>query len=51
MKQIEPLSVKLVRWMGYGWLFLTDLTFKDAPDKRRAYYEYRLSRFYNTPCY
>ena len=51
MKEIEPLSVKLVRWIGYGWLFLTDLSFKAARNKRQAYYDYRLSKIYNTPCF
>ena len=51
MKEIEPLSAKLVRWIECGWLFLTDQSFKAARDKRKAYYDYRLGKIYNTPCF
>ena len=50
MKDIEPLSAKLVRWLQYGWLYLTDFNFQRARDKRQAYYDYRLGKIYNMPC-
>ena len=51
MKKIEPLSAKMVRWIEYGWLLLTNPTFKAARNKRKAYYEYRLGKIYNNPCF
>lgn len=51
MKEIETRSAKLVRWIEYGWLLLTDASFKAARDKRQAYFDYRLGKIYNTRCF
>ena len=50
MKNIKR-TAKLAGWFEYCWLVLTNQTFKAAPDKRKAYYEYRLGKVYNLPCY
>ena len=50
MKEIETRWAKLIRWIEYGWLLVSNPTFRAAHDKRRAYYEYRLSKIYNAPC-
>jgi hypothetical protein len=49
MKKIKP-SAKLVRWVEFHWLLLSNRSFQAARDKRKAYYEYRLGKRYNTPC-
>ena len=51
MQETEPLRVKLVRWVEYCWLMVSDPTFQRARDKRQAYYDYRLSKIYNMPCH
>ncbi len=51
MKKIETRRAKLVRWIEYGWLFLTDSSFKAARDKRKAYHDYRLGKIYSNPCF
>ena len=50
MKNIKR-TAKLAGWFEYCWLLITNPTFKAAPDRRKAYYEYRLGKVYNMPCY
>jgi hypothetical protein len=50
MKKIKR-TAKLAGWFEYCWLVMTNPTFKAARDKRKAYYEYRLGKVYNMPCY
>jgi hypothetical protein len=50
MKKIKR-TAKLACWFEYCWLVMTNPTFKAARDKRKAYYEYRLGKVYNMPCY
>jgi hypothetical protein len=47
MKEIEPPPRNLVQWMEFCWLFLTSRTFRAAPDKRRAYLEHCMSKWFN----
>ena len=46
MQEIEPLRVKLVRWVESCWLLVSNPTFQHARNKRQAYYDYRLSKIY-----
>jgi hypothetical protein len=41
---------KISEWIEFFWLQLTNPTFRAAADKRKAYYEYRLSKLYARPC-
>jgi hypothetical protein len=50
MRRIKR-RAKLAGWFEYCWLVMTNPTFKAAPDRRKAYYEYRLGKVYNLPCY
>jgi hypothetical protein len=50
MSKIKP-TAKLAGWVEFCWLLVSNLGFQAARDKRKAYYEYRLSKVYNTPCY
>ena len=50
MKEIETRWAKLLRWIEYGWLLVSNPTFRAAGDKRRAYFDYRLSKIYSNPC-
>ena len=49
MKRIKP-TAKLAKWVKVCWLLVSNRSFRAARDKRRAYYEYRLGKGYNTPC-
>jgi hypothetical protein len=40
----------LRQWIEFYWLITTNPVFRAAPDKRKAYYEYRLGKFYSSPC-
>ena len=40
----------LSQWIEFYWLIATNATFRAAPNKRRAYYEHRLGKFYTSPC-
>jgi hypothetical protein len=50
MKKIK-LSAKLVGWIEFYWLLVSNPVFQAARDKRLAFYEYQQSKGYNTPCY
>jgi len=50
MKRIK-LAAKLVGWIEFCWLLVTNSSFQAARDKRQAFYQYQLSKGYNTPCY
>jgi hypothetical protein len=51
INEIEPFRLKLLRWVETGWLMVSNPTFLHTPDKRQAYYDYRLSKIYDLPCY
>lgn len=51
MQETEPLRMKLVRWIESCWLLVSNPTFLHTRDKRRAYYENRLGKIYDLPCY
>ena len=42
---------KLVEWVEFCWLLATNPTFQAAPDKRKAYFEYRLGKIYSMRCF
>jgi hypothetical protein len=42
--------VNLREWVEFYWLLLANPTFRKSSDKRRAYYEYRLGKIYNSAC-
>ena len=42
---------KLTEWIEYYWLLLSNPSFQSAQNKRKAYFEYRLAKVYNTPFY
>jgi hypothetical protein len=50
MKMIKP-TAKLVGWIEFCWLLVSNPGFQAARDKRRAFYEYQQGKGYNTPCY
>lgn len=37
----------LKQWLEYYWLIMSNPTFRNARDRRRAYYEYRLAKSLN----
>ena len=40
---------KLAEWIEFYWLLLSNPAFQAARNKRKAYFEYRLAKAYNTP--
>jgi len=40
---------KLTEWIEFYWLLLSNPAFQSARNKRKAYFEYRLAKVYNTP--
>jgi hypothetical protein len=36
-------------WIEFAWLLFSNPTFQTCPNKRKAYFEYRLAKGYNTP--
>ena len=49
MKKIKVPPANLTDWVEFCWLLLASPTFQAARDKRKAYFEYRLAKVYNTP--
>jgi hypothetical protein len=49
MKKIT-LSAKLAGWIEYGWLLLTNPTFQAARDKRLAFYQHQVGKYYSQIC-
>jgi len=46
----KPLTLGDVsEWVEFFWLLIVDPTFQKSPDKRRAYFEYRLGKIYSSP--
>ena len=35
------------QWLEYFWLILSNPTFRESKNRRRAYYEYRLAKSLN----
>jgi hypothetical protein len=50
MKKIT-LTAKLIGWVEYCWLLVSNPSFQAAQNKRLAFYQYQQSKGYNTPCY
>jgi hypothetical protein len=48
-KQKFP-PLKPAEWVEFCWLLLANPVFRAAPDRRKAYFEYRLGTIYTTPC-
>ena len=40
----HPRIKKFSVWLGFHWLRLFNPTFRSHPDKRKAYFEHRLSK-------
>lgn len=36
-------------WIEFAWLLFSNPTFQTSTNKRKAYFEYRLAKLYNTP--
>ena len=47
-KKLHPRGLK--QWLEFYWLIATNPVFRASPDKRKAYYEYRLGKYYSAPC-
>jgi hypothetical protein len=41
----------LGQWVEFCWLLVINPTFRAARNKRKAYFEYRLGKIYNLPCF
>jgi hypothetical protein len=50
MRKAKYPPVDLRGWVEFCWLLATDPVFRAAPNKRRAYFEYRLGKIYNSQC-
>jgi hypothetical protein len=48
-EKFPPTSVR--EWAEFCWLLAVDPVFRAAPNKRKAYYEYRLGKIYSLPCF
>ena len=46
MNKLKLTPVKFGEWVEFCWLLATNPTFQAAPDKRKAYFEYRLGKIY-----
>jgi hypothetical protein len=51
MKKAKLPPTSLREWIEFCWLVVTNPVFRAAPDKRKAYFEYRLGRIYSVPCF
>ena len=49
MKKVKP-TAKLAKWIEICWLLASNRSFQAARDKRKAFYENKLGKRYNTPC-
>ena len=38
-------------WIEFYWLQVVNPTFRRARDKRKAYFEHRLAKLYDMPCF
>ena len=47
--KIPPANLR--EWVEFYWLLIVDPTFQKSPDRRKAYFEYRIGKIYNCPCY
>jgi hypothetical protein len=50
MKKIK-LSARVIGWIEYCWLLVSDPSFQAARDKRLAFYQYQVGKHYNNPCF
>ena len=51
MKRSRMPPVKLTDWIEFCWLYVVSPVFRSAPNKRKAYFEHRLGKIYNLPCF
>ncbi len=51
MKRSRIPPVKLTEWVEFCWLYVINAGFRAAPNKRKAYFEHRLGKIYNLPCF
>jgi len=48
-KLVTRTPATLSDWIEFYWLLLIDPTFQASRNKRKAYFDYRLAKRYNTP--
>jgi hypothetical protein len=51
MKRSRIPPAKLTEWIEFCWLYVINPVFRSAPNKRKAYFEHRLGKIYNLPCF
>jgi hypothetical protein len=51
MKKSKIPPAKLSEWIEFCWLYVASPVFRAAPNKRKAYFEHRLGKIYNLPCF
>ena len=51
MKRSRRPPVKVSDWIEFCWLYVVSPVFRSAPNKRKAYFEHRLGKIYNLPCF
>ena len=47
--KIPPATMR--EWVEFCWLLIVNPTFRKSPDRRKAYFEYRIGKVYDSPCY
>jgi hypothetical protein len=51
MKKSKIPPANLTEWIEFCWLYVASPVFRAAPNKRKAYFEHRLGKIYNLPCF
>ena len=51
MKRSKIPPARLGEWIEFCWLYVVSPVFRAAPNKRKAYFEHRLGKIYNLPCF
>ena len=51
LKRVKIPPATMWEWVEFSWLLIVDPTFQKSPDKRKAYFEYRIGKVYDSPCY
>ena len=49
MKKIK-LTARLAAWVEFGWLLVSNPSFQAARDKRLAFYQYQMGKYYSHLC-
>ena len=51
MRRSKIPPANLWEWAEFYWLLIVNPTFQRSPDRRKAYFEHRIGKIYNCPCY